>query len=99
MKKNISMPVMTASAVDATETPAPPAAADATSSAPRYHAVVGLDVGDRQSHYCVLDLDGSVLTEVRSRPRRRRCACCSRGKAGCASRWKPGRIRPGSVDH
>lgn len=63
MKKNISMTVMTASAVDATETPAPRAAADAASSAPRYHAVVGLDVGDRQSHYCVLDLDGSVLTE------------------------------------
>jgi transposase len=63
MKKNISMTVMTASAVDATETQAPPAAADAASGAPRYHAVVGLDVGDRQSHYCVLDLDGSVLTE------------------------------------
>jgi transposase len=63
MKKNISMTVMTASAVDATETQAPHAAADAASGAPRYQAVVGLDVGDRQSHYCVLNLDGSVLTE------------------------------------
>jgi hypothetical protein len=24
---------------------------------------VGLDVGDRQSHYCVLDLDGGVVAE------------------------------------
>lgn len=30
---------------------------------PRYHAVVGLDVGDRRSHYCVLDLDGGVVAE------------------------------------
>lgn len=29
----------------------------------RYEAVVGLDVGDRQSHYCMLDLDGDVVTE------------------------------------
>jgi transposase len=30
---------------------------------PRHEAVVGLDVGDRQSHYCVLDLAGDVVTE------------------------------------
>jgi transposase len=28
-----------------------------------YQAVVGLDVGDRQSHYCVLDLEGGVVAE------------------------------------
>ena len=29
----------------------------------QYQAVVGLDVGDRQSHYCVLDRGGDVVTE------------------------------------
>src|SRR5262249_18532146 len=29
----------------------------------RHHAVVGLDVGDRRTHYCVLDLDGAVVAE------------------------------------
>ncbi len=28
-----------------------------------YHAVVGLDVGDRQTHYCMLDLNGDVAVE------------------------------------
>jgi transposase len=63
MKKNISTSVMTASAVDVAGAQVQPATEGAASGAPRYHAVVGLDVGDRQSHYCVLDLDGSVLTE------------------------------------
>jgi len=30
---------------------------------PDYQAVVGLDVGDRQTHYCVLDLDGELAVE------------------------------------
>ena len=30
---------------------------------PVYQAVVGLDVGDRQTHYCVLDLDGELAVE------------------------------------
>ena len=30
---------------------------------PGYQAVVGLDVGDRQTHYCVMDLDGGLTTE------------------------------------
>ena len=30
------------------------------SDRPDYQAVVGLDVGDRRTHYCVLDLDGKV---------------------------------------
>src|SRR3954469_3127520 len=28
-----------------------------------YQAVVGLDVGDRRSHYCVLDLTGAIVAE------------------------------------
>ena len=34
-----------------------------TSRATKHHAVVGLDVGDRHTHYCVLDLDGAVVAE------------------------------------
>ena len=30
---------------------------------PDYEAVVGLDVGDRQTHYCVLDLNGALAVE------------------------------------
>lgn len=30
---------------------------------PRYWAVVGLDVSDKRSHYCVLDLDGELEAE------------------------------------
>jgi len=36
---------------------------DVVPSAPNYHAVVGLDVGDRESHYCVLDPDGELMVE------------------------------------
>src|SRR4051812_38586428 len=57
MTKNISTTVMnTASGVDGT-------AVQLQSATPRCQAVVGLDVGDRQSHYCVLDLDGGVVAE------------------------------------
>ena len=28
-----------------------------------YQAVVGLDVGDRKTHYCILDLDGDLVVE------------------------------------
>ena len=65
MKKNISpKTVMTStSSIDVTGAPALPAEDGAASVPARYHAVVGLDVGDRQSHYCVLDLDGSVVAE------------------------------------
>lgn len=66
MKKNISGTVTrTATSVGvATAQQQPPPADDgAASVTPRYQAVVGLDVGDRQSHYCVLDLDGAVVAE------------------------------------
>jgi transposase len=33
------------------------------SDRPDYQAVVGLDVGDRRTHYCVLDLDGELTAE------------------------------------
>ena len=56
MKKNISTTVTrTEPAVDSRTAPPSAVADGATSFTQRYHAVVGLDVGDRQSHYCVLD--------------------------------------------
>ena len=30
---------------------------------PDYHAVVGLALGDRQTHYCILDLGGELAVE------------------------------------
>jgi transposase len=62
MKKNIKTTVMNAaSAVDVAAAQRQPAVDGAVSVMPQYHAVVGLDVGDRQSHYCVLDLSGGVV--------------------------------------
>jgi transposase len=67
MKKNSSSRTSTmkiARAVDVIAAPAPAAAAEgATAVTIAYHAVVGLDVGDRQSHYCVLDRNGEVVAE------------------------------------
>jgi transposase len=63
VKKNIRTTVKTARALEAAGAAAQTTTEEATTLPPRYHAVVGLDVGDRQSHYCVLDLDGSVVGE------------------------------------
>jgi transposase len=64
MKKNSSTTVMkTAKSLDVTAAAAPLPAVCLTSVTPVYQAVVGLDVGDRHSHYCVLDLDGTVAAE------------------------------------
>jgi len=64
MKKNISTTVrMTATSVNVTTEKPQPTEDGAASVTQRYHAIVGLDVGDRQSHYCVLDLDGDVVAE------------------------------------
>lgn len=64
MKKNISTTVRkTAPVVDVTALPQPANGGAAAVTPPRYQAVVGLDVGDRQSRYCVLDLDGGVVAE------------------------------------
>ena len=63
MKKNISRSIeMKAAAIEArasevSQTGRP------DSRAAGYQAVVGLDVGNRQTHYCVPDLDGLVVVE------------------------------------
>lgn len=64
MRKDINGTVTTTATGGAVTLAAPEPADDGRASVPaRYQAVVGLDVGDRQSHYCVLDLDGSVMGE------------------------------------
>ena len=91
MKKNISTTVMnTANSVDGT-------AVQLQSATPRYQAVVGLDVGDRQSHYCVLDHDGGVVAEGEVKTAEASLRVLFEGKGGCALPWKRARIRPGSV--
>src|SRR5262245_53534736 len=62
MMKTIRTSVMNAaSAVDVAEAQRHAAFDGAVSVMSQYQAVVGLDVGDRQSHYCVLDLSGAVV--------------------------------------
>ena len=63
MKKNSSTTVMNTATSVVTAAQLQPAEDGTASVTPRYHAVVGLDVGDRQSHYCVLDLEGGVVAE------------------------------------
>jgi|HubBroStandDraft_6_1064221.scaffolds.fasta_scaffold113999_3 transposase len=63
MKKNINRLVeMKATAIEMKVGVANPPG-KRISQPPEYHAVVGLDVGDRQTHYCVLDLDGELAVE------------------------------------
>ena len=63
MKKNINRLVeMKATAIEMKVGVANPPG-KRISQPPEYHEVVGLDVGDRQTHYCVLDLDGELAVE------------------------------------
>jgi hypothetical protein len=52
-----------------------------------------LDLGGRNSWYCVLDESGQIQLEQRVRTN----AKALREVFGEMSRWKSGRIRPGSV--
>ena len=64
MKKNIKTTGMnTASVVDVAAAQSTPSDTGAAGVTPPYQAVVGLDVGDRQSHYCVLDLYAGVVAD------------------------------------
>ena len=64
-----------------------------------YQAVVGLDVGDRKIHYCVLDPGGELAVEGARRTRKHRCGSNLKEKPECESRWKQVRIHPGSVGY
>ena len=62
MKKNSSRSVEI-KAVDERNAGAKNAVGRTGSQPPDYEAVVGLDVGDRKTHYCVLGLDGELVVE------------------------------------
>jgi transposase len=62
MKKNSSRSVEI-KAVDKRNASAKNAPGRTGSQPPDYQAVVGLDVGDRKTHYCVLGLDGELVVE------------------------------------
>jgi len=59
---------------------------------------IGLDLGDRTSHYCILNEAGEVILEQRTAQRHRKeSRKFSAGFRGVGSRWKPGRIHLGSA--
>ena len=61
---------------------------------------VGLDLGDRYSHYCLLNSDGEVIEESRKgayKAPRLRCGGISRAKIACASPWSVAPTLPGSA--
>ena len=98
MKKTIKTSVMnTASAVDVAA--AQRHAVDgAVSVMPQYQAVVGLDLGDRQSHYCVLDLSGGVVAEGVVKTTEASLRVLFEGKGRMRSCWRASRMsgRPSS---
>jgi hypothetical protein len=55
---------------------------------------IGLDLGDRNSWYCVVDEAGQIQLEQRVRTTRKRCRKCSARCRAVGSHWKSGRIRP-----
>jgi transposase len=61
MKKNRSRE--TKATAEERKSDAKIAPARTVSQPPDYQAVVGLDVGDRKTHYCVLDLNGELVVE------------------------------------
>jgi len=56
---------------------------------------IGVDLGDRISHYCILDETGNVILEqsVPTTPKES-SKSLARSRA-VESHWKPGHIRPG----
>jgi len=51
--------------------------------------VVGIDLGDKQSKYRVLDLQGNLIGDgVVANDSGRHCICCSMASDGCGSPWK-----------
>src|SRR5450755_4336088 len=58
---------------------------------------VGLDLGDRNRWYCVVDEAGQIQLEQRVRTNAKACRRFSAPCRAAGSRWKSGRIRPGSA--
>jgi len=58
----------------------------------------GLDLGDRYSHYCLLNGECEVVGEGGSRAPKALSGGISRASLVCALRWSAARTRPGSAD-
>ena len=58
---------------------------------------IGLDLGDRNSWYCMLDEAGQIQLEQRGGRLQKPCRKSSAPCRAVGSHWKSGRIRPGSV--
>jgi len=58
---------------------------------------IGLDPGDRNSWYCVLDETGQIQLGRESERVQKRCRKSSAQCRSAGSRWRPGRIRRGSA--
>jgi hypothetical protein len=56
---------------------------------------IGLDLGDRTSHSCMLDEAGNVLLERSLPTTSNGIRQASAGSRVVGSHWKPGRILPG----
>ncbi len=58
---------------------------------------IGLDLGDRSSHYCILDEAGKVILEHHLPTTPKGSTKPSARSRGVGSHWKPGHIPPGSA--
>ena len=58
---------------------------------------IGVDLGDRNSWYCVLDEAGHIQVEQRVRTTAQALGEVFGACRAVASHWKSGRIRPGSA--
>ena len=58
---------------------------------------IGLDLGDRTSHYCVLNEAGEIILEQELATTPKGSSRCSARFRGAGSRWKPERILLGSA--
>ena len=58
---------------------------------------IGLDLGDRTSHYCILNEAGEVIWRANYRRLRKESRKFSAGFRAAGSRWKPERIPLGSA--
>ena len=58
---------------------------------------IGMDLGDRNSWYCVVDEAGRIQLEQRVRTTAKACTKFSAGCRAVGSHWKSGRTHPGSA--
>ncbi len=60
----------------------------------RNNSTIGLDLGDRRHHVCVVDGSGKIVAEEVIPMLGRRCWCCPRDSRGRRSSWRPAPTAP-----